>query len=472
MPGDAVVPRSEERRRGDAVVVQHHPFGALPEPGDHVRAGGDLVDENVARRCVQVVLEVGTGLARRLRIGVLGVDRRRDAGGHEQGVQGPGVLPHRVAAVEHGNEEVDPGHRSPTVPTGPRWRARSRPPPGARRAPGILGAPGRAPRCPDGGVGRAGGPAPVAPDAASHAAWSTVSTTSVPPGASALRAASIRSTFPARVTRSTEPERTTPDRLPADRPCRCSTTSASAICICPGRPGGIFPRAHTTAPRGSTASTWRAAGHDGVDDRTAARLPDHDRERSGNPQPDGDLAHPLAEIRYREVEFRRSDPEWVGDRLEPLDPGGQEPECVGHRRLLGRRPSDVVHDPLRVLGQILRHRLDDVAEDPLPRLRPAAPVPQIRRQSGPGLDPGGAARRGSRAGASRRRTPSGPCPRVPVGRSRRGARAHRQPGPTDRRRAPTGPRPPDPPVPRAPPTRRRLRPWSRPVQASPPPSRT
>ena len=101
-------------RRGDAVVVDDHRLGPAGQPAGHDRLGGELVDEHV------------TGLGRRPRTRGSGGSRRRwpdrgsrcrsgtDPGRQQAVAEGPGVLPHRVVAVEHRHEQVDAAHGVPT----------------------------------------------------------------------------------------------------------------------------------------------------------------------------------------------------------------------------------------------------------------------------------------------------------------------------------------------------------------------
>ena len=283
----------------------------------------------------------------------------------------------------------------------------------------------------------------------------------MPPGATTRRASSTRATFPARSVRSTHPARTTQPRLPWSRARRWSTTSEKHDLdrAVPDVEGGVG-RPDDRTPGVDTLDGRPTAGQRGQEG-AVPQLTHHHRQTGATGRPLRSGGHPGRQVDDGQVDGRRLEAQRVAGGLEQVHPGRQELDGVAHGdpehgQGVGRQRPDLFGGPVGVLGELLGHRRDHVAQDPLTGLGAPAPLPQIRRQSGPA---GRAARpfvRLDEATGRRRRRPTAGSPGVAAGRNPRAVRARRPTArPGDRSARP----------PRRPASRR-------PQPSLPPPSRT
>ena len=339
VPGDPVVPGREVLGRRDAVVVDDDRLGPACEPAGHVRPGGHLVHEHVARFGVVLVLEVVAGSRRRCPGRASrcrsGTRRRRPPGGP---AASGCARPPRRARWSMGTNRWMPLIGPTSATTACTLPARAV---GASRPRPRHGAP--APCCHVSGCsGRPGSRSRTTGSrAASHAAWSVdqqdqgPARCHDPPGL----VDQVDLAGQVRPGRRSRRGRRSPGWRRAGRAGgrpprpwrRCRAVPLPASKAASRRP-------HHRAP-GVDPLHRRPTSGQGGQEAVVAQLPHQHRQVGTGRRPGGGRVHPGRAVDGGQVELGRPRmPSGSTRRLEAVDPGRQEPDGV-ERRSGGARPA-------------------------------------------------------------------------------------------------------------------------------------
>ncbi len=224
---------------------------------------------------------------------------------------------------------------------------------------------------------------------------------------------------------------------------RWSTTSANVIPTWPRPTSTVASAAQTTTPLGSTPSTVAPASAK-ADTRASSPSSPTEVGRSARPRPTRGRHPPTP---TRPTTGRSSDAAWSPSGSMTISSSSTRADRnrtasrIGHPEFsqgFRRQGQCLLDRAIGVLGDVLGHDLDHVAQHPFAGLGAPTPLPEVGGQTAPS---GGApmACPEARSGvARRRRSPIAPSPGAAVGRTPRAGRARRPAGrPVDRLVRPT-----------------------------------